>query len=219
MRYRRNADVSLRNLERQVKGDPLLGLRFYQARRRVGRPLESIDYQVLADFELAGGEIPYEIDLKLNFPYGLARTVFTQKPSIQAYYRVMKVQQEAIEASSIAWLTERGVEWDVDPMPPELRRPFRDFQRTFRVSLSDNQLANFWVKDIEFRLHHKRELLGAGIYTNARKLVHGLVQEQTEKPEIVALEYDFANAMPQKLLNGALFSLQYGIAATTHLTI
>ena len=95
MRYRRNIDVRLRDLERQWAQDPEIELQLYYARRRTGFEIDQIDFEILASFELSGGEISYEIDLRLEFPYEIARHIWDEQPSLQAWYRLNKVQRNA----------------------------------------------------------------------------------------------------------------------------
>jgi hypothetical protein len=155
MFYRRNSDASLRNLERQTAQEPSFGLKLYYARRREGQPISLIDYHALAGYELCGGEIPYQIDLELDFPYQIARRIWDELPSLQAWYRLKKVQRSEWKA----WLQQhypgvsywQAIEDDDESDAAEIQHD------AMIVSLNDQQLANLWIDDIRSRLIHSRE--------------------------------------------------------------
>lgn len=216
--YRRNSDDFIRRAEKMALHDPCHGITAYMARRRAGVDISLKDFRLLADCEMAGRPIPYHIDLMLEFPFGIAREIWLARPSIQAYYRVRKVQNDAIEALTLQWVEEQGIGWnEEDPyysLPAEFRRgPYREFRRNLKLSLSPAELAELWARDIESHLRLTRETLTAGIHTQYQRNIDGLIAEQRgSKPEIVKIYYDINNEtnQPQPLKNGALFSLKYG---------
>ena len=228
MLYRRNADDFLQGLRREISQDPSRGLHFYTSRRRAGRPLLRIDYEALGGFELSGGVIPYAIDLELSFPYEIAREIWDQRPSLQAWYRLNKIQRNAWEEARVSFLADLGIAWnsEVDSIysiPEEIRRgPLRELRKTFRVELSDDELAYLWVRDIKSRLINKRERLFKGTYTQYEQLIDGIIPGQViEDPELIRLTYDRAELemnyygivtehVPRTLQNGSLFILNYG---------
>jgi hypothetical protein len=155
MFYRRNSDASLRDLERQTAQEPSLGLRLYYTRRREGQSISLIDYQALAGYELSGGEIPYQIDLELDFPYQIARRIWDELPSLQAWYRLKKVQRTEWKS----WMDEHhpGIGTFYGIVDDHLAQEAERQHDTIIVSLTNSELAELWVRDIRSRLINIRE--------------------------------------------------------------
>jgi hypothetical protein len=202
MRYRRNADTSLRDLERKLAQDPSLGLQYYLARRRFGNPIGRSDYEALADFTLSGGEIPYEIEQELSFPYDIARTVWDALPVLQSWYRLRKVQG----AEWRSWLSDNhpGVRSRYSIEDEEESDIAELHYDSIVVPTNNERLASLWVDDIVSRLTNIREEFRFDYISKKEKiLINGV--HLTNRDDIFSIKY-YSDKMTE---SGSLFTLMY----------
>jgi len=219
---RRNIDEPRRDLERRLQAEPELGLQLFYARRRAESSIEDIDYEALAGFEIADGEIPYEIDLELEFPYLIAKHVWDQRPSIQAWYRLNKIQHKACDVLIAEYALEKydlnlnkidyfdyyeGIEDD------EAYEELEALRESFIVKINDNKLADLWAKDIESRLYRTWTKHHQDYYTAEQiKHINGLIEENKEgNIELVYFNHFDKNGEAISAENGSLFILRYGL--------